>query len=127
MVDRTIKIPGTDHPITIERNPRRVIVTLNGKTIADTTAALTLREAQYPAVQYIPRQDVDMAALARSGTKTYCPYKGEASYFSIPLGGERSIDAIWTYESPFGAVAEIENFLAFYPDRIDAIEERRHD
>lgn len=124
MVDRKIKIPTPEHPITIERNPRRVIVTLNGKTVADTTAALTLREAQYAAVQYIPRRDVDMTALAKSETRTYCPYKGEASYFSIPAGGERSLDAIWTYEAPFEAVAEIENYLAFYPDRVDAIEER---
>lgn len=101
MTDRSVRTPGPDHPITIERNPRRVIVTLNGKLIADTTAALTLREAKYPAVQYIPRQNVDIAALARSETRTYCPYKGEARYFSIPAGGERSVDAIWTYETPY--------------------------
>jgi|SRR5579883_353423 len=124
MVDRKIKIPTPEHPITIERNPKRVIVTLNGRTIADTTAALTLREAQYAAVQYIPRQGVDMTALVRSETRTYCPYKGEASYFSIVVGGKRSIDAIWTYEAPFEAVAEIKEYLAFYPDRVDTIEER---
>lgn len=124
MTDRTIKVPGADHPITIERNPRLVIVTLNGKAIAETRAALTLREAHYPAVQYIPRQDVDLTALARSGARTYCPYKGEASYFSIPAGGEHAVDAIWTYETPYDAVAEIKNYLAFYPDRVDAIEER---
>jgi uncharacterized protein (DUF427 family) len=124
MTDRNIRIPGPDHPITIERNPRRVIVTLNGKVIADTTAALILREAKYPPVQYIPRRNVDMAALARSETRTYCPYKGEASYFSIPAGGERSVDAIWTYETPYDAVADIKEYLAFYRDRIDAIEER---
>ena len=92
--------------------------------IADTRDALTLREASYPPVQYIPRKDVDMAALARSATTTYCPYKGEAAYFSIPAGGERSVDAIWTYEAPYDAVAEIKDHLAFYPDRIDAIEQR---
>jgi uncharacterized protein (DUF427 family) len=97
MFDGTIKIPGPDHPITIERNPSRVVVTLGGKVIADTTSALTLREAKYPPVQYIPRKDVDMAALKRSDTASYCPYKGDASYFSIPAGGERSVDAIWTY------------------------------
>jgi uncharacterized protein (DUF427 family) len=125
MTERTIKIPGPDHPIAIEHNPMRVVVTLNGKAIADTTEALTLREAQYPAVQYIPRRDVDMAALERSATHTYCPYKGEASYFSIPAGGERSVDAIWTYEAPYDAVAEIKDYLAFYPDRIDAIEQHK--
>lgn len=123
MTDRTIKIPGPDHPITIERNPGRVVVTLNGKVIANTTAALTLREAQYPAILYIPREDAHMTLLARSATQTYCPYKGEASYFSIPDGDERSVDAVWTYETPYDAVADIKNHLAFYPDRIDAIEQ----
>ncbi len=124
MTGRSIKIPGLDHPITIERNPARVVVTLAGAVIADTTEALTLREAQYGPVQYIPRKDVDMAALARSATATYCPYKGDAAYFSIPAGGDRSIDAIWSYEAPYEAVAAIRDHLAFYPDRIDRIEER---
>ena len=124
MTQRTIKIPGPDHPITIERNSKRVIVTVGGRVIADTRRALTLRESKYPPVHYIPREDVDMAALARSATKTYCPYKGDAAYFSIPGGGERSTDAIWTYEAPYEAVAEIKNHLAFYPDRVDAIEEQ---
>ncbi len=123
MTARTIKIPGPDHPITVARNPKRVVVTLGGKIIADTTEALTLREANYPAAQYIPRKDVDMAALSRSDNQSYCPYKGDAAYFSIPDGGERSVNAIWTYEAPYDAVAEIKDHLAFYPDRVDAIEE----
>ena len=123
MADGTIKIPGPDHPITIERNPSRVVVTLGGKVIADTTCALSLREAKYSPVQYIPRKDVDMAALKRSDTATYCPYKGDASYFSIPAGGARSVDAIWTYEAPYDAVAAIKDHVAFYSDRIDRIEE----
>jgi uncharacterized protein (DUF427 family) len=124
MTERTIKIPGPDHPITVERNEKRVIVTVGGRVIADTRNALTLRESKYPPVQYIPRQDVNMAALARSATQTFCPYKGDAAYFSIPAGGERSTDAIWTYEAPYEAVAEIKNHLAFYLDRVDAIEEQ---
>jgi uncharacterized protein (DUF427 family) len=124
MTERTIKIPGPDHPITIERNEKRVVVTVGGRVIADTRRALTLREAKYPPVHYIPREDVDMAALARSATRTYCPYKGDGSYFGIPAGGERSTDAIWTYEAPYEAVAEIKNLLAFYLDRVDAIEEQ---
>jgi uncharacterized protein (DUF427 family) len=124
MAERTIKIPGPNHPITIERNAKRVIVTLDRQVIADTRDALTLREANYAPVHYIPRRDVDMAALDRSATQTYCPYKGEAAYFSIPAGGERSVDAIWSYEAPYDAVAGIKDHLAFYPDRIDAIEER---
>ena len=122
MTDKTVRIPGPDHPITIERNPRRVVVTLGGKVIADTTDALTLREARYPPVHYIPRKDV-RAALERSDHTTYCPYKGDASYFSIPAGGERSRNAIWSYEAPYDAVAEIREYLAFYPDRVDSIEE----
>ncbi len=121
---RSIKIPGPDHPITVAPNPARVVVTLGGRTIADTRAALTLREASYPAVQYIPRADVDMSLLARSTHTTYCPYKGECHYFSIPAGGERSVNAVWTYESPYDAVAEIKDHVAFYVDRVDGVEER---
>ena len=121
MTDRPIRIPGADHPITITPNPARVVVTLGGRTIADTTAALTLQEAAYPPVQYVPRKDVDMSLLQRSDHDSYCPYKGEASYFSIPLGGERSLNAIWTYETPYDAVAPIRDHLAFYPDRVDTI------
>jgi predicted adenylyl cyclase CyaB len=124
MPEKAAKIPGPDHPIVIGRNPHRVVVTLAGKVIADTSDALILREAHYPAVQYIPRKDVDMAAVERSPTQTYCPYKGNASYFSIPAGGKRSVDAIWSYEIPYAAVAAIKDHLAFYPDRVDAIEER---
>jgi uncharacterized protein (DUF427 family) len=121
---KTIKIRGPDHPITIERNARQVVVSIAGRIIADTREALTLHEAHYAAVQYIPRKDVDMVQLTRSDRTTYCPYKGDATYFSIPVGGERSIDAVWTYETPYAAVAGIKDHLAFYPDRVDAIEMR---
>ena len=121
---KPIKIPGPDHPITIERNLKRIVVTLGGRVIADTVRALTMREASYPAVQYIPRKDIDMTALTRSETSSYCPFKGVASYYSIPTGGARSFDAVWTYEAPYDAVAAIKDHLAFYPDRVDAIEER---
>jgi uncharacterized protein (DUF427 family) len=119
---KPIKIPGPDHPISVERNSGRVVISVAGRVIADTREALTLSEAHYPAVEYIPRKDVDMTLLARSDRSTYCPYKGDASYFSIPLGGERSIDAVWTYETPYAAVAGIKDHLAFYPDRVDTIE-----
>ncbi len=118
------KIPGPDHPIRIEPNPSRVVVTLAGKIVADTARALTLREASYPPVHYIPREDVDMAALERTQHSTHCPYKGDASYYSIPAGGERSVNAVWTYEAPFEAVAAIKDHLAFYPDRVDSIDQR---
>jgi len=123
MTEKPIKIPGPDHPITVTPNLARVRVTVAGRVVADTGKALTLREAAYPAVQYIPRQDVDMSQLAPSTHTTYCPYKGECSYYSIPAGGERSVNSVWSYEAPYAAVAGIKDHLAFYPDRVDAIEE----
>jgi uncharacterized protein (DUF427 family) len=121
---KTIKIPGSDHPITIERNLKRVVVSIGGAVLADSRDALILREAGYPAVQYIPRKDVDMTLLERSTHATYCPYKGDCAYFSITSGGERAINAVWTYEAPYDAVAAIRDHLAFYTDKVDAIEER---
>jgi uncharacterized protein (DUF427 family) len=124
MTAKPMKVPGPDHPITIERNPARVVVTLAGRVIADTREALVLREASYGAVQYVPRKDVDMTLLQRTERATYCPYKGECAYYSIPSGGDRSANAVWTYEAPYDAVAAIKDHLAFYPDRVDSIEER---
>jgi uncharacterized protein (DUF427 family) len=121
---KTIKIPGPDHPITMEHNLKRVVVSIGGTVLADSRDALILRETGYPAVQYIPRKDVDMTLLEPSAHTTYCPYKGDCTYFSIPSGGERAINAVWTYEAPYEAVAAIRNCLAFYPGRVDAIEER---
>ena len=121
MTDKPMRIPGPDHPISIEPNLSRVVVTFGGQVIADSRAALTLREASYPPVQYFPREDVDMAALTRSDHTTYCPYKGEASYYSIPAGGDRSLNAVWTYETPFEAMTQIKEYVAFYPDRVDEI------
>ncbi|HXJ00199.1 MAG TPA: DUF427 domain-containing protein [Micropepsaceae bacterium] len=121
MAARMVKIPDADHPITIEKNPAQIVVTAGGRMIADTTESLTLREASYSPVHYIPRKDVDMSLLQRTDHATYCPYKGDCAYYSIPLGGERSINAAWTYERPFPAVAAIRDYVAFYPARVDAI------
>ena len=118
MSAKAVKLPGPDHPIAVTKNPKRVIVSANGKTIASTHDALSLKEASYPAVQYIPRADADMTLLARSDHSTYCPYKGDASYFSIPSLGERGSDAVWTYEHPHEAMRQIKGYLAFYPDRV---------
>jgi len=122
MDTRTVKIPGPDHPITIEPAHARVVVKAGGRVIADTRRALTLREASYPAVYYVPREDADMALLSRTEHTSWCPYKGQASYYSITPGGERAVNAIWTYETPHAAVAAIKDHLAFYPDRVDSIE-----
>jgi uncharacterized protein (DUF427 family) len=122
MNSQPIKIPGPDHPITITPTKGRVTVTVGGRRIADTHEALTLKEAAYPPVQYIPRKDIDLTQLQRTTHQTYCPYKGKCAYYSIPAGGERSANAVWTYESPYAAVSAIREYLAFYPDRVDAIE-----
>lgn len=123
MDNRPIRIPGAHHPISVTAQSRRVVITVAGRIIADSRNVLLLREASYPPVPYFPREDVAMDLLTRSTTKTYCPYKGEASYFSITPGGARSTDAVWSYEAPFEAVAAIRNHLAFYPDRVDEIRE----
>lgn len=118
-----MRFPGPDHPITITRNANRVRVIFAGQVVADTTRALTLREANYPPVQYIPRADAVMTRLARSAHTSHCPYKGDASYFSIVAGATTADNAVWSYEQPFPAMAEIAGYLAFYPNRVDKIEE----
>ncbi|MDR3376707.1 MAG: DUF427 domain-containing protein [Ancalomicrobiaceae bacterium] len=123
MAVRPMLTPSADHPITIAPNPGRVVVRLGNTVIADTRSALTLREAAYPAVQYIPRQDVDMALLARSDHASYCPYKGDASYFDLTPLGARGANAVWTYETPYAAVAAIAGHVAFYPDRVEIVDD----
>ena len=118
-----MKLPGPDHPITIEPNPKRVRVTFAGRVVADTLRALTLREADYAPVQYIPRADIDMSLLERTPHATHCPYKGDASYFSLTVDGRVSENAAWSYEAPYPAMADIEERLAFYPRRVAGIEE----
>ncbi|MDH7796943.1 MULTISPECIES: DUF427 domain-containing protein [unclassified Beijerinckia] len=118
-----MKLPGPDHPITITANPKRVVVKLGGKVIADSTHALTLVEASIPPVQYIPRADVDMAALARTSHTTYCPYKGDCSYYSLGASGAAGANAVWSYEAPYPAVDKIKDHLAFYPSKVDSIVE----
>ena len=124
MKEKQIKLPGPDHPISIQRNPARVVVSVAGRVIADTRNALALREADYPAVQYIPREDVDFSQLERTDHATYCPYKGECSYYSVPAGGKKSVNAVWAYEDPYPAVVQIKGHVAFYLDRVDEIAEQ---
>lgn len=123
MSARPVKIPDARHPITVRPNPARVVVRAADRVIADTASALTLREATYPPVHYIPRKDVDMGQLQRTELSTYCPFKGDCAYYSIPAAGDRGENAAWTYELPFDAVAPIREHLAFYPDRVDSIVE----
>jgi uncharacterized protein (DUF427 family) len=119
MKEKQIKLPGPDHPISIQRNPARVVVSVAGRVVADTSNALTLREAAYPPVQYIPVEDVDFSQLERSDYTTYCPYKGDCNYYNVPTGGTKSVNAVWSYEDPFPAVVQIKGHVAFYPDRVD--------
>ncbi|BDE11767.1 MULTISPECIES: DUF427 domain-containing protein [Mycobacterium] len=115
-----IKEPSAGHPITIEPTAARVQVRVNGELIADTTAALGLQEATLPLVQYIPLADVAQDRLRRSDTTSYCPFKGEASYYSVTTAaGDTVPDAIWTYEQPYPAVAAIAGHVAFYPNKAD--------
>ncbi|WP_336485911.1 DUF427 domain-containing protein [Methylobacterium nigriterrae] len=115
--------PGPDHPIAITRHTSRVRVSLNGVVVADTQAALRLAEASYLPVLYIPRQDARFDLFARSTRTSHCPYKGRASYYDLAVEGTQRANAAWSYEDPFPAVAAIRDHLAFYPDKVDAIEE----
>jgi uncharacterized protein (DUF427 family) len=118
-----MKLPGPDHPITIEPNRKRVRVVFNGHVVADSTRALTLKEASLAPVHYIPRADADLRLLARSAHATHCPYKGDAAHYNLSVDGRTSENAVWTYETPFPAMAAIKEYLAFYPARVDRIEE----
>jgi len=124
MKEKPIKIPGPDHPISIQHNPARVVVSVAGRVIANTRNSLILREADYLPVQYIPREDIDLTQLERTDQTTYCPYKGECNYYSIPAGGKKSVNAVWMYENPYPAVAQIKGHVAFYSDRVDEIAEQ---
>jgi uncharacterized protein (DUF427 family) len=124
MKEKQVKLPGPDHPISIQRNPARILVSVGGRVVVDTRNALTLRETAYPPVQYIPRQDVDFSQFERTDHITYCPYKGDCNHYSVPAGAKKSANAAWSYEDPFPAVVEIRGHVAFYPERVDEITEQ---
>ena len=119
---REIKIPGPDHPITVLPVEGTVRVIVAGRIVAESARTLRLEEKGHPPVYYLPRSDAVMSLLVRTTHYTYCPYKGDATYYSIPSGGTKSDNAVWTYEEPYEAVASIREYLAFYPSRVDAIE-----
>jgi len=125
MTSRPVLEPTVEHPITINPTGARVVVRVNGDVVADTHDALQLQESTYPAVQYIPLKDVVQDRLARTDTRTYCPYKGDARYYSVTTAaGDTVDDAIWTYDEPYPAVAAIAGHVAFYPDKADVSVER---
>lgn len=119
MTDPRMKIPGPEHPIALVRSSSPIVVRVAGHQLGESHDALTLHEAQYPPVHYIPREDLDMAGLSRTATTSHCPYKGDASYFSITVAGETYTDAAWSYETPYPAVHAIAGYIAFYPHRAD--------
>lgn len=117
---RPVHIPTADYPITVAPTGRRVTVRIGGQIVADTVDALTLREADRPAVQYVPMADVRGDLLSRTDTTTYCPFKGDAVYYRVTTPDGRVVDdAIWAYEQPFDAIAAIAGHVAFYPDKAD--------
>jgi uncharacterized protein (DUF427 family) len=121
MTAKPVRIPGPDHPITISPVGKRMQVRSNGEIIVGSGKVLVLKEANYPPVYYFPRGDADLTKLAASDHQTYCPYKGDCSYFSIVKAGDKGVNAVWTYNNPYSAVAEIEGHLAFYPDRVEFV------
>src|SRR6202035_3815249 len=118
-MSREMKLPGPDHQISITPSSDRVLVRSGGTTIADSESTLVLRETNYPPVRYVPLADVDRSLLTPSELTTYCPYKGDASYYSIVAGQERGTDAVWFYDQPYPAVAQIKDHVAFYTDRVE--------
>jgi len=115
---RAVKVPDATHPIAISPTGAHVTVRVGGVTVAESDNALSLAEASYPVVQYIPIADVDQSLLRRTDSQTYCPYKGDASYYSVQTpDGQTETDLIWTYEQPYEAVAEIAGHVAFYAGR----------
>lgn len=119
MTSRPVLQPTAEHPITINPTEQHVVVRVNGEIVADTHDALQLQESTYPAVQYIPFDDVRHDVLTRTDTSTYCPFKGEAGYYSVTTGGGTVDDVVWFYEEPYAAVAAIAGHVAFYPDKAE--------
>ena len=115
----TMKIPGPDHPITVTANPKRLQVLYQGHVIVDSAKALTLQESTYPAAIYFPREDAEMSFFGRTDHTTHCPYKGDASYFSLNMDGHLAENAVWTYEQPYPAMESIRGLLAFYPNQVE--------
>jgi uncharacterized protein (DUF427 family) len=113
-----MKLPGPDHPITITPHKGHVTVKFGNAVVASTDSALELKEASYPVVFYIPRKDAELSHYEKTTHSTHCPYKGDASYFALVDGARRDENAVWSYETPFPAMAEIKEYVAFYPNKV---------
>ena len=115
MNEKQVKLPGPDHPISVERNPARVVASVAGRVSADTRNSLTLWEATYPPVQYVPAEDVDFSQLERTDHVTYCPYKGDCHYYSVPAGGKKSVNAVWSMRILFLPLRRLRGMLRSIP------------
>jgi len=124
MKEKQVKLPDPDHPISIQRNPARLVVSVAGCVGCRYPQCPDAPRSAYPHVQYIPREDIDFSQLERTDHATYCPYKGDCNYYSVPAGGKKAVNAVWSYEDSFPAVAQIRGYVAFYPDRVDEIAAR---
>ena len=120
------KSPGferkPDYPLSISRADGRVQVMYRGERLAESTRALRMTESTYDPVFYIPKGDVRLELLEATDHSTHCPFKGDASYWSIASGGATAVNAVWAYEKPYDEVAEIAGALAFDASKVDAIE-----
>jgi len=117
-----MKVPGPDHPITIEPSPKRVRVSYNNHVVADSRRALILKEADLPPVIYFPREDADMPHLTETSHHTHSPYMGEASYYTLKIGNGIEENAAWSYETPYPAMERIRGHIAFHESRVDSID-----
>jgi uncharacterized protein (DUF427 family) len=113
-----MKLPNAEHPITLSRLPERLLVRFKDVVVADSENTLVLQEANYPAVYYVPRADIVETHFLRTEHSSYCPYKGQASYFSLSAGADTATDAVWSYEQPYPSLAEIKEYVAFYPGKV---------
>jgi uncharacterized protein (DUF427 family) len=119
MTEKKVLVPGPSHPITVTPADETVTVRFGDRVIAKTDQALVLRESSYPPVYYLPLEAVDADVLEPSSHQTYCPFKGDASYYSLVAGDTVAQNAVWAYVAPYDAVSEIAGHVAFYPDRVE--------
>ncbi len=108
-----------DYRVDLEQGAERVRVRFAGETIADSARTLTVRETKHAPVVYFPRDDVRFEYLERTDHETFCPFKGEASYWTLRVGDSAEANAVWSYEDPFDEVAGLKDYVAFYADKVE--------